>query len=374
MTKDRKIVYSVSAVIFAVLLSCLFIPSEISSKVTAASVLIPMAILCCYFIRKRTTPSINKGTVLLILSVSAVLYASLYYLSGAVFGLYRFPALTLQSFFGNVVPITAIIVSIEIIRCVILAQKLRAASTFIYLAGIAADVLIFSTLVGIKSFSVLMDVLGLYLFPAVTANILYNYVSKRYGMYPNIVFRLITSLHLYFIPIKSAVPDAMLSIAKILIPLLLLVFVDALFEKKRRFAAKKRSKLRFVLWGAPVVFMISLVMIISNSFSYGAYVIATPSMEGAINKGDVVIYKSLDGEDVIEVGDVIVYKSGQSDIIHRVVDIKRINGQTQYYTKGDANESLDYGYATEANIVGKVQFRIIYIGYPTLLVRELFSK
>lgn len=374
MTKDRKMIYSLSAVIFAVLLSCLFIPSEISSKVIAASVLLPLAVLTSYFIKKRTTPSVNRRLVLLILSVSAAIYVSLYYVSGAVFGLYKFPALTVASFFESVVPISLVIVSIEIIRFVILAQKRKASSVLIYLAGVAADALIFSTLVGIKSFSVLMDVLGLYLFPAVTANLLYNYISKRYGAYPNIAYRLIVSLHLYFIPVKSAMPDAILSLAKILFPLLILIFVDAIFEKKRRFATVKKSKLRFVGIGVILIFMVSLVMIISNRFTFGVYVIATPSMTGEINKGDVIIYERYDGDDPIELGDIIVYKDGNSEIIHRVVNVKKINGQTQYYTKGDANENVDYGYVTGSDIIGKVKFKIAYIGYPSLLVRELFSK
>ena len=64
MTRDVKITYSVSALIFAVLLSCLFIPSEINSRIAAAAVSVPLCILAARLMKKRTVPSINKGQVL----------------------------------------------------------------------------------------------------------------------------------------------------------------------------------------------------------------------------------------------------------------------------------------------------------------------
>ncbi len=373
MTKDKKILYLTSAGICTVLLSCLFIPGDVGGKVFAAFLLVPLAFLCCFLIRKRRTPSINKKTVLLITSISALIFISLYYISGSVFGFYRYPFLILNIFLGNLIPITAIIVSIEIIRCIILAQQKKLSSILIYVSGVVTDVLIFTTLAEIDSFYEFMETVGLYFFPAITANILFGYLAKRYGAYPSIAFRLIMSLYLYIIPIRSAIPDALLSMAKIAVPLLVLLFVDALFEKKKHFALKKKNKWRFLPSGILLILMISLVMIISNKFQYGAFVISTESMTGEINKGDLAIYKTLDEDDVIEIGDVIVYTNGKSSIIHRVVDMEKINGETRYYTKGDANEDVDFGYVTKANIVGKIQFKIIYLGYPTLLLRDLFG-
>ena len=59
--------------------------------------------------------------------------------------------------------------------------------------------------------------------------------------------------------------------------------------------------------------------------------------------------------------------------IHRVVEIKNINGEVRYFTKGDANKSYDGGYRTEADINGLVKLKIKYIGWPTLWLRRLFN-
>ena len=60
-------------------------------------------------------------------------------------------------------------------------------------------------------------------------------------------------------------------------------------------------------------------------------------------------------------------------IIHRVEKIENVDGVIRYYTKGDANESMDSGYITDAHIVGVINLKIKYIGYPTLWVRSLFK-
>ena len=42
-----------------------------------------------------------------------------------------------------------------------------------------------------------------------------------------------------------------------------------------------------------------------------------------------------------------------------------------YYTKGDANEQIDGYKITMDMVIGTVNFKIPYIGYPTVWVNEL---
>jgi len=100
-------------------------------------------------------------------------------------------------------------------------------------------------------------------------------------------------------------------------------------------------------------------------------VIGSESMTGEYNKGDAVLYEDYDDQ-TVKVGDVLVFKKGNSRIIHRVVEIERINGQNRYYTKGDANEDRDSGYITDESIIGVANVKIPYLGYPTIWLRDLF--
>ena len=113
-------------------------------------------------------------------------------------------------------------------------------------------------------------------------------------------------------------------------------------------------------------------MLISGVFQYKILVIETESMTGAIDKGDAVIYETYD-EQTLKAEDVIVFNKDNALIVHRIVEINNINGEIRYYTKGDANDSVDSGYITDVQIVGIIKLKIKFMGYPSLWVRSLFT-
>ena len=128
-----------------------------------------------------------------------------------------------------------------------------------------------------------------------------------------------------------------------------------------------------VLTAVVVIIMIGTVMLISNQFSYGALVIATDSMTGELNKGDVAIFEKYEDQFLRE-GQVIVYEENDRMVVHRIADIKIINEVTRYYTKGDANDANDAGFRLEGDIVGLVNYKLPYLGFPTLWLRSLFAR
>ena len=168
----------------------------------------------------------------------------------------------------------------------------------------------------------------------------------------------------------NSIPDSVWESVKSGIPL---AAAYALYEKKRRYALVRKSKLSVVITVLALAIAVSFVMLISNQFKYGAYVIATPSMTGELNKGDVALYEQLEDRP-IEKGEVIAFDKDGIVVIHRVEKIETVNGITRYYTKGDANDDMDAGYIHRSSIIGLVNFKIPYIGYPTLWMRNVFKK
>lgn len=59
-------------------------------------------------------------------------------------------------------------------------------------------------------------------------------------------------------------------------------------------------------------------------------------------------------------------------ITHRVVEYKEENNRLLYKTKGDNNNANDAWWIDINNIDGIVRMSIPYIGYPTVLLSELF--
>ncbi len=373
MNRDKRILYVSSTAILALLLLSLFVKIE-SSRILAACLLAPCAIAVWLLIKKRSTLSIQKKEVLLISVVIGVIYTILLQMTGAWFGYYENPYfINLDVLLTRILPLTVISLSLEIIRSVLLAQKSKYVSVITFLFCIIADVLAFSTLTDITSFNRFMDLVGMTLFPSISANVYYHHVSKKYGALPNIALRLIMALPTYFMPKIAAIPDVLSSSAKLMLPIMMLALVMALYAKKKKNAIRAGEKLTAVGLALSIAVFSLMAMLISCQFKYGVLVIATESMTGEINKGDAIIYERYDGQSIKE-GQVIIFEQYETKIVHRVVRIEKIGDETRYYTKGDANLENDLGYRTDADIVGLTDVKIAYVGFPSLWLRELLPS
>ena len=60
-------------------------------------------------------------------------------------------------------------------------------------------------------------------------------------------------------------------------------------------------------------------------------------------------------------------------IVHRVINIVEEDGQYYFYTKGDNNNSEDNFAIYEDMVVGIVNIRLPFIGYPTIWFNELIG-
>lgn len=373
MTKDKKVLYATSLIVFAVFFAALFVDIG-SSKIVTAILLLPITPAICLLIKKRSSLSINKREVLLLSIIIASIYVIILHMSGLFFGYYKNPySVTPQIIMKIIIPLAVITIASELIRYVFLSQKNKLVGLISFLICVTLEILMFSNLPGIRTFNKFMDLVGMTLFPAISGNIYYHYISKNFGPLPNIAFRLITTLYIYFVSTMAAIPDALSACIKILLPIFLLAFVSALYTKQKKTVKRKGNKIGFIVTILTIFVLISSAMLISCRFRFGALVIATDSMTGEINKGDIIIYERYDSQ-TIEEGQVIVFIENQSKIVHRVVQIQNIDGEMRYFTKGDANEDWDSGYRTQEDILGLTDIKLAYAGYPTLWLRELLKN
>jgi hypothetical protein len=103
-------------------------------------------------------------------------------------------------------------------------------------------------------------------------------------------------------------------------------------------------------------------------------------MHNGFNKGDIMILKGADIEN-IEVGEIIVYNAKRpAPIIHRVVTKNRINNDYVLETKGDnyltnptqiRTPSLDETNVRDEQIIGKALIRVPFLGYIKIWFVEL---
>ena len=94
------------------------------------------------------------------------------------------------------------------------------------------------------------------------------------------------------------------------------------------------------------------------------------SMEPSIKTGSVVIVRPVNEYNI---GDVITFGQAtklNAPITHRIHDIKIIENQPKYITKGDANDVEDQTEIDGKKIIGKVLLSVPYVGYAVDFARK----
>ena len=373
--RDKRVGVITALSIFAVLLLFFFLVKGDYIYWCGAILFAIAAAASCLAIQKRSIHSFHKWQVTLIVSVSAALYITLYYLTGLEYGfaLSANGAISLISFLQRVIPIILMVIFSEILRDVLLAVRTPAVVPIAYAIGVLSDIICAGGIISIRSSYHLADVFGITIFPTLTANLLFVYLSKRYGKAPNIAYRLLMTLYTCVIPAISNIPRALHAFTLLILPLILYAFISVLYEKKNRKMKQRGKAIPVILSSVSIVLMLGYIMLITCQFRFGMVVIATESMTGEINKGDAVVYETYEHYGEIKEGDVILFEDNNRRVVHRVVKIVTVNGQRQYITQGDANEDVDTGYRTDAHIVGVVHFKILYIGYPSIWLHDILN-
>ena len=371
MSIDKKITYAVTVAFPCFILLVYLIPDDTSKNIILAALCVLFAALTLLFIKKRGILRLEKRQILLVMSVLSVFVVMLGYMTGIKFGFVKNPIVTLY-LWKYILPYAVIIASSEIVRKTLLAQQSRFVFIFTYFSFVILDCAMLSGGIIFDRYDDFADFFGMILFPALTSNILYHYLSGRYGALPNIVYKTVISLYRYVIPILPKMPDMMLSFSKVILPLIICLCIYELYRKKKSVVSRVRNRIGIAAVCVSFVLTFACVMLISRQFQYGLIVVGSESMSGEIEKGDGIVFEQYDGQ-VLEEGRIIVFNRDGTEIIHRIIDVENINGEIRYYTKGDANDSADPGYITSDDIVGTLTLNIKYIGLPTIWIRSLFT-
>lgn len=364
--------------LFAILLIVILFPVLIYlksfSRIFLSIFLSIYAIIICNVIKKNKIISIKSNQVLLLVLAIAVINLTTFYLLGLYFGYtgsnIKFSA---WAIFNYIIPITIIIVSSEIIRYRITLEDNNFSKTLIVIAMILIDMILYTQTYNITVLKDFLAIMGFVIFDSIATNLLYEYITLRYGSKPIITYRVITGLYMYIIPFVPNVQIFLRTIIRMIIPYLMYLLLEFVFEKKQKIKDKKAKRNNYVAIGVILTGIILLAMLISCRFYYGILVVGSESMTGAINKGDATIFVKYKNQKIKD-GDVVIFKKDDLRIIHRVIGTTKVGNNYRYYTKGDSNAVMDSDYIEDKDIIGIGKLRIPYIGYPTIWLREAFEK
>lgn len=107
----------------------------------------------------------------------------------------------------------------------------------------------------------------------------------------------------------------------------------------------------------------------SRIAGYQVFNVISGSMEPTYSVGDLIYVKSVDVNS-IEVGDPITFVLNEDLVVatHRVVEIDSEN--KHFYTKGDANDTVDASPVHFNNVIGVPNFSIPLLGYVSDFIQH----
>lgn len=365
--------YALEIVLLIVLFFTLFV-SKTFPRILLAIILTIYMVFVLKLLKKRRILSISHKQVSLLMAILGALYLMIFYLMGLFFGYYnatvKFSGWSLVNY---IIPITFITISTEVMRNIFLARDSKASMIISTICMVIIDLVLYTNIYDITTFDGFLAIVGFTLFASISCNCLYNYISNRFGAVPIIIFRLITILYVYMIPIIPNVTVFIRCFLRVIYPYLFYLVLEYSYSKNNFVTAYKDKTKDFICRTIFIAILLVIVMIISCDFKYGILVIGSGSMTGTINKGDAIVFEAYNKQKITE-GDIIIFNSEDTTrIVHRVINIKLVNGEYHYYTKGDANQLEDENYVTVNQILGIYKFKIPHLGEPTLWLRDMLS-
>lgn len=370
--RDSAYIYFVFVIVF--LLLNLFV-LNISAKLQLLPIFIIIFLLSFIFFKFRKDKTYARIQVTITMLLIGIVQIVLYLLTGFLEGFSKNAiSMSFNRFLTVILPIILILVVIELLRYIISVKfekniLIRILSILMF---VLFDVTLFGSNVSFKSLDSILEFFGITFFPSLVSNIVFDDMVVKYGYKPILVYRLLTTLCYYMLPIVPNMYILFRAIARIVIPLIFYFILSYMYDRVMfQEVLKVKPKISVL---SIIVLIIAIIMagLISCEFRYGILTIGSGSMTGTLNKGDIAFFEKFNGQE-LEIGDIIIFKRGKRNIVHRITQVGIFNDEYVYITKGDKNKLEDKGYVYQKDIQGIVHYRIKYIGYPSIWIRNLFE-
>ena len=308
----------------------------------------------------------------------ALVYHFLIYISGIFLGFVNNGySLSFLNIIRNIAPVILLILSEELLRyeLVVKGEKKKGLIILSVVLFILLDISVSLYLYNLTNYNDLIEMIAIILIPSISKNILYTYFVLRFGYLSNIVYRLIMELPTYLIPIIPNINVYLEAVITFIYPIILYVITKKTLKEEQEEDLRKNKVIPNIVSGVVIIFLLVIVALTSGVFKYYFLSIGSGSMSPNINKGDVVIVKKVNEDELNEIksGDVLVFRQDDRVVVHRVIEVRVEDDQYSFITKGDNNDEEDNWVITGDMIIGTTTLRIPVVGYPTIWLNEILG-
>ena len=252
--------------------------------------------------------------------------------------------------------------------------------SIVWLTPIICFLLEVPTLVNFRLFHTRVDIFSAFLvklLPALIKNFTLTYITYKSNKKNSILYQALLTIPAYFVPVFPNLGEFISIVVNITLPILILVLIMNIstikFEKVINSRNLQHKKIIIRIFNVLMVLIVLIMIYLNcNLFRFTSLAIGSTSMQGSIDKGDIVIIDKHDKSP--KENDVIAFREQGRIVVHRMVNIKDFKTVNYYITKGDANNDVDAWYVAKESIVGTVKLRIRWLGWPTVALSELLQQ
>ncbi len=208
--------------------------------------------------------------------------------------------------------------------------------------------------------------------PTFSYSILYTYLTLKGSYVLPLIYRISKELPILLLPILPNMDWFATGSMEILFSTIIYGVLKNKYIGKRK--EKTLTKISFTV---AITLSTALVCFMLGFFKYEPIAILSNSMYPEFSRGDVLIFKKLNNEEELkEIPEnaIIIYSIGEQNIAHRVIKKKKKNDIVWYQTKGDNNNVPDTNLVKIEQIKGVYEFRIKYIGFPSVWLYSYFNN
>ena len=375
---NKILILEIILLIFLLFNSFVF---KIANMYVISGIMLPFLILMIVLNGFEKDNYRYKKDVLLNIIIFLLMYYFITYFLGLFSGFVKSSySLSFINIIKNTFPVIALILISELMRYVLFNKTKRNLPCLIIgcLLFVMVDVNTMVHIYDVKTALGITKMICLVVFPSITKNIFLTYLTMKVGYKNGIIYRLITEISTYLLPIFPDFGEYINVLLKTVLPIAIMARLNNMFNyySVRKIKDSRYNSRKLVLYSVITFALLTIVLLTSGLFTYQALTIVSGSMSPAIEKGDVIILKGMKNEEArkIKKGDVLVYNHDNKIIVHRVIK-KSNNGKTiSFKTKGDYNNAKDSWTVKQEDVIGIVKFRIRWVGMPTVALNELLNK
>lgn len=216
---------------------------------------------------------------------------------------------------------------------------------------------------GLGTFSGAVRQIGGQLVPALAVSAMLTLFAVYAGSAPGIIYRLLTVVPLYILPVLPDKSWLLQALIGIFVPLVITLLMSYGLGRTKAAAKRDRKRDKPGIWIAVFSALLLVILFFAGALKYQPRVVRDPGMSPIINAGDVVILDRTEkAKNGLDIGDIAGYAKDGEIVFRRIVAARSDGGQPVYLMCGDSFGGADAEEVTQERIAGAVRARVPWVG------------